>query len=237
MQRHRRGHRIRSREFEEVRDLLRQGKTVAAIARQTGISRSKVYEIRRDYVPRLQIQSESVQVWTDRRHIARYATVEVVADSKVEAMDCWARVEDLLSGPSLPLHWAGVEYSPHESSAQRIIISPGEPARLDIAFALPPPRAEVNPLVSKGAIMSGQVTVMSPGGDARYVSEPRGNGEGCWLAQSAALYNPDPRLKAHRQPGDHRIRVTVGCRDGTGDSQQFILDSPMSWEGLQLRPM
>ena len=120
-------------------------------------------------------------------------------------MECWARVEVLPSGPSLSLHWAGRLYSPEESSAQRIPIFPKEPVRLDIAFALPPPAAVLSPSVSKGAAMSGQVTVMRFGGDVRHVSKRRWSGEGCWLAQPVALYNPDSRLESYMKPGVHTI--------------------------------
>ncbi|MBI4298633.1 MAG: hypothetical protein HY666_02620 [Chloroflexi bacterium] len=97
-------------------------------------------------------------------------------------------------------------------------------------------------------MVSGQVTaVLTPaGGDisgsGNVVVGERGSipglpwsGEGCWLAQPVALYDPDPRLDAYRLPGEYRIKVTVECASGEGDSQEFILVSPDSWEGLQLR--
>lgn len=231
------GTKVRPRELEEVKALLKSGKSIAAIKDATGISKSKVYQIRRDYTPQLHMRCPSVEVWTDRRRIGRYATVGVAATSKVEAAACQAWVEVLPSGRRLPLHWAGPEYTPEESSAPRITISLEKPARLDVAFALPPPGEGVPRAVSQGAIVSGQVTAMKFGDGVQYVPTEPWKGEGCWLATPGALYNPDPRHEAYCKPGEYRIKVTVDSPDGKGDSREFTLLSPASWGGLELNPV
>ena len=43
---HKRGKRVTNTEVKEVEDLLGRGKTVTAIVRETGVSRSKVYQLR-----------------------------------------------------------------------------------------------------------------------------------------------------------------------------------------------
>ena len=43
---HKRGKRVTNAEVKEVEDLLGRGKTVTAIVRETGVSRSKVYQLR-----------------------------------------------------------------------------------------------------------------------------------------------------------------------------------------------
>ena len=42
---HKRGKRVTNAEVKEVEDLLGRGKTVTAIVRETGVSRSKVYQL------------------------------------------------------------------------------------------------------------------------------------------------------------------------------------------------
>ena len=237
MRKHKNRTRVTAQHIEQVRDLLRF-KGVPAVVQETGVSSSKVYQIRRDSTPRLRIRSESVTIWTDGRHIARYATVEVAAVSKVEAVDCWAWA-DVLSplGPSFPLHWAGTAYSPDEASAPRTTINPREPARLDVAVALPPPGRKRKLSSPEYVNASGQITAMGFDLGRRLPIVPNSSwyGEGCWLGHPVALYNPDPRLKAYLSPGEYRIKITVGCSDGEGEDQEFILVSPFSWEGLQLR--
>lgn len=225
---------LHTRELEEVRALLKEGKAVKAIALATGISTSKVYQIRRDYVPRLRILSPSVEVRTDRHHIARYATVVVSAVSKVEAAGCEAWVQAAPSGFSAPLHWAGLLYTPEESTTPPMTIRPERAARLDVAFALPPPEKEVLESASAGALISGQVAAIRFGEKERYMPGGLWNGEGCWLAVPVALYNPDLRQEAYIKPGVYRIAINVYCPGGEGDSQEFVLLSPDSWEGLQL---
>jgi hypothetical protein len=50
------------------------------------------------------------------------------------------------------------------------------------------------------------------------------------------MENPDPRLEAYLTPGEYIIKTSVGCVGGKGDSQEFTLTSPVSWEGLSLLP-
>ncbi|HIN06844.1 MAG TPA: hypothetical protein EYM65_11535, partial [Dehalococcoidia bacterium] len=42
---HKRGKRVTDTEVKEVKDLLGRKKTVTAVARETGVSRSKVYQL------------------------------------------------------------------------------------------------------------------------------------------------------------------------------------------------
>ena len=198
MQKHKRGKRVTTQQLGEVRDLLKY-KIAAAVARDTGISSSKVYQIKRDYTPRLRIRAESVMIWTDGMHNARYATVEVAAVSKVEAVDCWAWAVVLSPlGPSFPLHWAGTAYSPDEASAPRITINPKKPARLDVAVAVPPPGRKPGVSPPEYVHTSGQITAIGYDLDRRVQIVPNSSsyGRGCWLGDPVALYKPDPRLKA-----------------------------------------
>ncbi|MDP6420360.1 MAG: hypothetical protein QF672_03430 [SAR202 cluster bacterium] len=133
-----------------------------------------------------------------------------------------------------PLHWRGINITPEESTARRILISPGMPARLDVAAALPMEDIDPDDPVVRKAAMSGQVTFMNLGSDMKYVAERRWNGAGCWLGQPGALYNPDIRLDAYVRPGTYRVNVTVGCADGEGDRREYDLVSPDSWDGLRL---
>ena len=49
---------------------------------------------------RLRLGPASGKLWTDGQRNARYATIEVSAVSKVEAAECWARVDVFsLAGP------------------------------------------------------------------------------------------------------------------------------------------
>lgn len=227
--------RVRADELRRMKDLLGEGKSVSAINRLTGISRSKIYQIRRELVPRLRILTHSVKLYSDKESVGRYATVEVAATTKVAAEECWAWVEVVAPpGPSLPLHWAGLPNTPEESSAGRITISPVKPARLDVAFVPLRPDCRTITLFPNAAI-SGQVVMIKDSRDVSHASETTWAGEGCWLAQPAALYNPDPRQEAYLGPAEYTIRVSVGCRGGEGDSKEFVLVSPASWEGLQLR--
>ena len=146
----------------------------------------------------------------------------------------WAEIKSL--GLSVPLHWAGSIYTPEESSAPRIIIGPQYPARLDVALALPPPERRG---VILGLAASGQIS-SAVRSECGYVepddfSGPTWHGEGCWLAQPVALYNPDQRLAAYLPPGRYRLKVTVACAGGKGDEGYYTLVSPESWEGLELK--
>jgi len=145
----------------------------------------------------------------------------------------------------VPPHWAGAPYGPQEHEASLTRITPGMPARLDVAFALPPPGQERAGI--ERAITSGQISMSvtsfdrekaesSWGIPSRQRQEPqRPKRPGCWLAQPVALYNPDRRLPAYLSPGGYRVRVEVGCSGGEGDGAEFVLSSPQSWEGLALR--
>jgi len=77
----------------------------------------------------------------------------------------------------------------------------------------------------------GEVPAYIP--SSRY-GEQTWNGTGCWLAQPLALYNPAPELESFLSPGKYKIKVRVGCDTGEGDSREFILQSPISWEELRL---
>ena len=190
---------------------------------------ANLIDISEGYSPCLRILSSSVGVWTDGVSMARYATLEVAAISKVEARDCWAWVDVLPRGSSLPLHWSGTSYTAEEASAPRVIINPAKPARLDVAVALPTPGKAVAHYPD--AIVSGNIASLFS--SSRY-EETAWNGEGCWLAQPLALYNPDPNLEAFLPPGEYTIKIRVGCESGKGDNRDFILRSPISWEELAL---
>jgi hypothetical protein len=172
-------------------------------------------------------RSPRVDVFTDGIARARYATLEVAADSTAEAIDCWAWVDVIPSGPSFPLHWAGTPFTAEESTAAHIAISPARPARLDVAAALPPPGRAPGPLPD--AIPIGEVAMFLQGS-----GEPLWNGQGCWLAQPVALYNPRPRLASYLAPGKYKVRVRVGCGSTEMDISDYVIVSPTSWEGLKL---
>lgn len=175
---------------------------------------------------KLRLGSPSVNVFTDRSRVARYAFVEVASTTEVEAKGCWALAQVLPAGPTFPLHWAGMPYTTEESTSARIIIRQERAARLDVALALPPPGRAID--VPPNALLSGRISVI--------VSGPNElcpwHGEGCWLAQPLALDSPDPRLEAYLKPGKHKIKISVGCENGEGDSREFMLNSPTSWERL-----
>lgn len=234
MERHKPRKKLTQAQEQWVLEML-SGKSPRAVARETGVSLRKVYDIRRNLMPRLRLQSVSVALFTDRERIARYATVGVAAVSKVEALDCRAWVEVLAPRRSLPLHWAGTQLSPDEATAPRLTINPQKPARLDVAFALPTPGLAARHLPYQNSVMSGQVPVVRFPSEVGRIGAASWDGKGCWLAQPAALYNPDPRLDAYLLPGEYRIKIAVECRGGEGDEGEFILVSPQSWEGLQLR--
>lgn len=177
----------------------------------------------------LRILSPSIGVWTDGVSIAKYATIKVATISGVEARDCWAWVDVLPQGPSLPLHWAGTPYTAEEASSPRTNISPSKAARLDVAVALPPPSEA--PSNIEPTQVCGEVPMYVP--SSRY-GEQTWYGEGCWLAQPLALYNPSPGLESFLLPSKYKINVRVGCDKGEGDNREFILQSPISWEGLEL---
>lgn len=236
MPRHKRQKRLSPEEVENIRQLSLSGKTAQAIHRKTGVSQSKVYQIQREDIPRLRIQNTSVATWIDGQRVGRYATVEVAAISKAVANDCTAWVEDLTTGAFFPLHWAGDLYGPEESSPQRKTVDPRKPARLDIAFALPRPCETSFQSTPAATMTSGQVSVISGSGIVSSMDEVPW-GKGCWLAQQMALYRPDTKIPAYRRPGEYRIKVTVDCPGGAGDSISLVLKSPVSWDKLEITPL
>lgn len=240
MARHKKGTKLGDREVGEVVERLRSRQGVSGIQRDTGISSGAIYKIKKELVPRLRICGETITTCTDGTHVARYARLEVAAVSKVEAPGSWAWGEIKSRGLPVPLHWVGLPYTPEESSAPRIIIGPQHPAHLDVALALPPPeRRGVLPSLenASGQISSVAVVLNERGYFERDdFSGPVWHGEGCWLAQPVALYNPDQRLAAYLPPGRYGLKVTVGCVGGEGDERYYTLVSPESWQGLQLKP-
>jgi hypothetical protein len=173
----------------------------------------------------LHIGAPSVDVYSDGIYVARYASVEITATT-LEAKECWAWVDVIPTGPSLPLHWVGTPYTSEETTTARIMIRPEKPARLDVAVSIPPTnRASAD--LYRDALPCGDVAIFLPGGHPW-------NGEGCWLAQPLALDNPDLRLEAYLVPGDYKLRIQVGCDNGEGDSKEFILHSTSSWENLAI---
>ena len=170
--------------------------------------------------------SPNVRVFTDGIREAKYATVEIANDSEFEATGCWAWAD---VGLKVPLHWAGTPITAAENDAPRISINKLKPARLDIAFAMATP--------GKTGLFNHHVTVS--GNVVIYPREPQKtawDGKGCWLAQPAALYNPDPGWESYLPPGDHRVKVTVGCLNGHGDiTADYNIISPSSWEGLDFK--
>jgi hypothetical protein len=230
MPKHKRGARIGSSELQLVQGLLKDGKTVAAIARETGFSVSSVHKIYRELTPHLRLLCPSVGYFTDSAYMAICATVAIADVSKVEASGCQGWIKLFSTGKSFPLQWVGLRFTSEEFNAPQVTINPAMPAHLYIAVALQSPGQEV---VSRpDARIVGEVASYfagSRGGEALW------DGKGCWLAQPLALDNPDPRLESYLPPGDYRIRVTVECEGGEGDSAEFILTSPISWEGLALR--
>ena len=164
--------------------------------------------------------------------IARYGTVDIAAVSKVMAEDCRAMVQVLsgsLQGRLVLLHWAGEPITPQRSTAQGINIMPDILARLDVAFTVPPPNTP-KPEVSFQT--SGQITRVIGMG----LPDRQWQGEGCWLAQPEALYNPQISSEVYLSPGDYPIRILIRYSRRLEVSMEFILVSPNSWEGLQLAP-
>jgi len=182
-----------------------------------------------DEIGRLCILNPSVDIWSDGISTARYAAISVTLVNTMEVKDCWAWVDVLPNGHSFPLHWLGTPFTAEETSAPRVIINSKKSAGLIVAFALPPYGRAAN--YFKHANVSGEVPMYVP---SSRLEEQIWNGEGCWLAQPLALYNPTPKLEAFLSPGEYRINVRVGCDTGEGDNREFILQSPMSWEELGL---
>jgi hypothetical protein len=206
----------------KVRDLVRDGKL-------DWLQESAQTTISPPNTAHLCLRSPCGQVFTDGIREARYATIEVANDSEVEATGCWAWADIQTKGLKVPLHWAGTEITPMETDAPRISINKRKPARLDIAFAIAA-LGKTRP-VNHPTTVSGDVVI--------YPREPQKtawDGKGCWLAQPAVLYNPDPGWEAYLPPGDHRVKVTVGCLKGQGDiTADYIIISPSSWEGLDIK--
>ncbi len=180
--------------------------------------------------PRLSMAQPRVEVHSDGIAVARYAVTDVANSSVVEATDCSAWVEVLDRGLVLPLHFAGTQETASEADAPKIAISRLKPARLEIAFTLPPPgQSPTGPLPDVKT--SGDVPMYLPG---PWI--PPWNGEGCWLAQPLALHSPSPSLESFLPPGEYRIHVTVTCPGGVTAAGAFTLVSPTSWDGLQIGP-
>ena len=102
------------------------------------------------------------------------------------------------------------------------------PAILDVAFALLYPRVT---RISQRAAPCQEVPCFFEG-PAR--QPPLWQGQGCWLARLSALENPNPHLEAYLAPGEHMIRVTVGCEKGKESSREFTLKSPALWRDLAI---
>jgi hypothetical protein len=176
---------------------------------------------------------------TDGPAVGHYATLTVEAVSKADAMNCSAWVTMLTPpGRSLPLHWAGMPMTPGRSEVPHFDISPTIPARLDVAFALPPPggpEAKYEPAANSSGLIA---MVVWPFGEARgSFGQELWRGEGCWLAQPEALFNPHPRSEGYLAPGEHRIRVRIRYSNRGEWSGDFLLVSPQRWDALQLRPV
>jgi hypothetical protein len=171
----------------------------------------------------------SVGLFTDGIAHANYATIEVVNGSEAEANECWAWADLVKPRVSLPLHYAGTDGGAAEGGAPRIRVNRKKPARLDLAFALPPPDRPPSGIVSEVTVISGVPMFI-------YRQEaPMWKGRGCWLAQPLAMENPDLRLEAYLPPGEYRVTVTVGCENGTEESREYMLVSPESWQDLGIR--
>jgi hypothetical protein len=175
------------------------------------------------------LRSPGVRNYRNGSRVARYATVEVANDSDVEAK-CWAWADVLAKGLTVPLHFAGTKITAGETDAPPILIYKRKPARLDVAFAMAAP-GKTQP-VNQPTTVSGDVVIYP-----REPQETDWDGKGCWLAQPAALYNPDPGWESYLPPGDHRVKVIVGCLNGHGDiTANYVITSPSSWEGLDIKP-
>jgi hypothetical protein len=180
-------------------------------------------------VAHLNIGSPRVDTITDGIAVARYAAVQVINESEIEAKDCWAWVEVLGRGISFPLHFRGTDVTAAETDAPRINISPEKPALLDVMVALPPP-GRIPASRPKNSITSGDVAMYVTG----YFAPPW-NGQGCWLAQPLALYNPQPDLESFLLPGKYKLELKVGCANGPTIVAKYVIRSPMSWEDLDIK--
>lgn len=185
--------------------------------------------------PYLEMEFIAVKVYTDEQRISKCACVNVWNRGSREAQRCWGTLRLLSPGDSLAhryqeamehfrLHWAGL---PFEEEAPTVDIpAEGPPCRLDIAFSLPPPLERARPT---GAISSGRIAALSSLHDIL-------SGRGCWIAVPAALLRPDVTNSFYLASGRYQVEVTVGWADKRGRSQEFVLVSPASWEGLSLVP-
>jgi hypothetical protein len=185
--------------------------------------------------PYLEMEFIPVKVYTDERRISMCACVNVWNRGSMEARRCWGTLRLLSLGDSsahkyqeaiglFRLHWAGL---PFEEEAPTVDIpAEGHPCRLDIAFSLPPPLERAQP---DSAITSGRIAMLS-GLHEIY------SGRGCWIAVSTALLRPDVTNSFYLVPGSYQVAVTVGWADQRGQTQEFMLVSPSSWEGLSLVP-
>ena len=206
----------------KVRDLTLEGKL-------DWIQREAQTTISPPNTAHLCLQSLGVGNYRSGTRVARYATIEVANDSDVEAK-CWAWAHLPKTGINVPLHWAATAITAAETDAPTISINKRKPARLDVAFALVAP-GKTRP-ANHPTTVSGDVVI--------YPREPQEadfDGKGCCLAQPAALYNPDPGWESYLPPGDHLVKVTVGYLNGQGDiTANYVITSPSSWEGLDIKP-
>ena len=203
----------------KIRDLTRAGRLDWLLHGETG---SKAAMSVRLGTPR-------VGCWTDGLSTAKFATIDVVNESESEATNCWAWAELPETGATVPLHYAGANVGASATDPPRIRISPKKPARLELAFAVP--AYGKSPPASLPGVEVTDTVPMHLG----LPQAPWWNGEGCWLAHPTALENPDPRLESYLPSGEHKVRVSVGCDNCEGDAQEYVLTSPVSWLGLEIR--
>lgn len=215
-----------------VRDLLREGKLKGEKVgpRKWEVSESAIQEYLRKFTPdsplskgRLRLGVPRVEVCVQDPWVARYASVEVKADSELEARECLALVKVLPSGPEMPLHWARVPVS--EYGMLRIPINPNLPEYLQLAVTVPVGRVPAD--VFPNAVRRWEV--------AAYIGGPPWDGEGCWLADPVALDFLDPGKESFLPPGEHHIKIRVGCPGMEGDTAEYIIVSPRYWEGLEVK--
>lgn len=196
---------------------------------------SAQHQREREAGPYLEIEPLSAKVYTDEQRVSMCACVNVWNRGSREAQRCWGTLRLLSPGDSLAhkyqetvgpfrLHWAGL---PFEEEAPTVHIpAEGPPCRLDIAFCLPPPLERAQ---SGSAITSGRIATLASLHDVF-------SGRGCWIAVSTALLRPDVTNSFYLVPSSYQVEVAVGCADQRGQTQEFMLVSPSSWEGLSLVP-
>ena len=165
-----------------------------------------------------------------RADSALLITLEVRAIAHSER-DCRATLT--IESPhqiSFPLHWAGHPYSLNESDPDFIEISPGVPARLDVAF--------IPKYLDSRARSNLKISRQTPIGDSE-LAGLRGlvdwDNKGCWIAQPYALSQPRPRTTAFLPPGEHLIRIEIYVReDVVAFEEHYMLMSPERPEELAI---